>query len=268
MARFKLFSKRSFASPTLDWHQYTLRRNGEPLTQEQQTFFLGKVQELREGDCRVIYRADGKTALARRYGLPDARDTNEFNNRLYLYGQKGRHFWEETEALEARRGHDYTVDDHSDAFLGEIFDMLHGLLTLRTFPGNVQKRIDQFAQREVATGDFFRDTANRPTFLQAFAGLHDRERLQLRDYYLALLHHLDKSHYYPISFLLSTTTSWQVAQRFAEKARQATDNILLMGWVPYRSGKILSTGHFRLGKRHPDLLDRTGLPRYKDTFFP
>jgi len=268
MACLKVFSNRSSPAPTLSWHQYTLRCNGEPLTQDKQTFFLGKVQELYEGDCRIIYRGDGKTAVAKRYGLPDAHDTNEFNNWLYLYGQKGRHFWEEAEALEARRGHDYTVDDHSDTFLGEIFDMLHGLFTLHTFPANVQKRIDQFAQREVVTGDFFGDTANRLIFLQAFAILHDQERLHLRDYYLTLLHHLDKSDYYPISFLLSTTTSWQVAQRFAEKARQAIDDILLMGWVPYRNGKTLSTWRFRPGKRRPDLLDRTGLPRYKDTFFP
>jgi hypothetical protein len=267
MAKFSIHSKHRYPAPTLDWQQYTLRCNGGQLVPEQQAFFHNRVQDLRQGDCRVLYRGDRKTALARRYGLPDASDITEFNNRLYLFGQKGQHFYEETAALEARRGHDYTVDDHSDTFLGEIFDMLHGLLTLGTFPDNVQKRIDQFVRRETVAAGFFLDATNRHRFLQAFARRNDRERLQLRDYYLTLLHHLDKSEYYPISFLLSTTTSWQVAQQFSEKARQTGDDILLMGWVPYRSGKTLATGRFRTRSRQPDLLERTGLPRYKDTFF-
>jgi hypothetical protein len=204
--------------------------------------------------------------MAGRYGVPVGGDTLEFANRLYLYGTKGRHFWREV--AEQQQGTKSRLEDDSDAYLEEIFNMIGGLFTRRNFSPKVQQRTDQFQAREPETVNFFAQVSNQVIFIQALAALTYRERIRIRDYYLTLLHHLGESDYYPISFLVSTTSSWQVAQNFSKTAHQEGNDMIFMGWVPHGKGYTLSSYSFPHWRRRPDLLDHTGLPRYRSFFFP
>lgn len=260
--------KRMFATPLPDFDRFQVNLNGQPLTAAQARLFEERCQQLQKGNCRVVYRGDRKGAVARRFGLEPAQIPGGFNDRLFLIGPKGRHFWRAVAEQGTANTASIDIADASDTVFGRIFDMLQELLTVQRFSPGVQAAIDRFKDKEPNCAQFFSLKKNKKILVKSVRGLPNRPRIRIRDYYLTLLHHMGASEFYPVSFLLSATLSWEVAWQFSTDARQKQDEIIFIGWVPWGVDTILHTFRFGGGWGRPDLMDQLGLPRYHRSFFP
>ena len=247
------------------WKDYAICRDGELLTSSQQQLFFNRLKELRPERVKKIYRGNDRVTLLSRYGLDLHCIPQAFNARLFLYGDKSHYFSQKLSQEVQESEIKFAIDDVSDAFFKVIADMIYHALAASYEP-EVQRHVDRFKQEQPAIAAFFSNPEARGRLLAALYGLNDRNKARVRDYYLTLLHHLGTSTYHPVSFLLSTTKSFGIAQDFSERARQEGHELILFGWVPKRSAKILTTPRFAPRKRN--LLLKLGLPAYDRSFFP
>lgn len=244
---------------------YAICKNGEPLTANQYSVFFDRIGELQPDKVYKVYRGNDRTRLLPQYGLSPNSIPQPFNDFLFLYGEKGRYFVEKMNEKIGMARKKFTIEDVSNDFFRAIFDMISSALKTSHGPA-VQARIDTFKAEQKAVTSFFLEPRHKDKLVATVMDLTDRDKIRVRDYYLTLLHHLDKSSYYPVSFLLSTTKSFKIAQQFSERAFQRGEELILFGWVPLRSESILATPRFAPGKGN--LLFKLGLPMYDKSFFP
>lgn len=95
-----------------------------------------------------------------------------------------------------------------------------------------------------------------------------QQQIIVRDYYLGLLHHINKSEYYPSSFLLSASTEFSQAYKFAwsKKEIDSEDPLVIFGWIPYKYEGVLSAPDSRVLSKKIKMED-LGLPIYEKSFF-
>lgn len=252
-------------SSTPQWNQYTICRNGQPLTPTEQQSLFDLIQDLSKAKCHLIYRGETKSRLLNNYGLSQYDVPQPFNDMLFLYGNKGKYFLQRMSQSVREAVNSFALDDVTDTYFHVIFDMVAATL-MGTYNPPVQKHVDAFKAREIAVTQFFLIPANKNTLVEAVKNLSDQQRGRVRDYYLTLLHHLDKSAYYPVSFLLSTTKNFSVAQQFCATAKLDQNELIFFGWVPRRNAAILATPRF--GNGRSNLLTKLGLPAFDKSFFP
>ncbi len=215
--------------------------------------------------AKVIYRGDQKSRVLGRFNLTENSVPRPFNDMLFLIGDKGRIFLSEVEK-EINSKSSFDISDNSENFFCAIFDMLHKLLFSPVIVSGVQKRIDVFKSKEPDLVTFFQQKNNKKNFFAKVKGSPVNEIILIRDYYLTLLHHIDRSDYYPFSFLLSTTKSFSVAQKFVDKHAANHDEIIFVGWVPQNQNAVLYSPFTASGKQ--DIVEKHDLPTYKKSFFP
>jgi hypothetical protein len=150
-----------------------------------------------------------------------------------------------------------------------VFRMLRHLLSPE-FPFNhLRKTLAGFKKDEAVLAAFFRAPENEDRFVRSIEAFEPSKRIIVRDYYLALLHHISKSQFYSSSFLLSATTSFSLAHKFAWSGEKnnSEDPLILFGWVPDNYEGVLSTPDIKVLRNKVDI-DASGLPVYNRSFFP
>jgi hypothetical protein len=248
-----------------NFYAYTLRVNGRKLGRAQSRQFFDCVNKIYRENHKVVYRGDKKSTTLPVFGIEEREFPKQFNDALFMMGPKARMFV----SSERRREFAINIGAAGGGEFALIFRMLSNLLS-REFPFSARRTaMTNFRQREEVVSQYFCNDSNFEDFVTKTGNLTGEERIIMRDYYLALLHHMDKSQYYTASFLLSTTTSFNQAHVFAwkEEEKDSTNPIIFVGWVPKNFEGILSAPDLPMLRQRMDV-DKTGLPVYNFSFFP
>ena len=246
-----------------NYYKYFLQVNGNPLNNIQKEHFFDCVNKINRVNYKFIYRGQKRDVLQSIYN--DAHFASEFRYSLFLMGAKAEMFRQSE--LPCINEIDIAEAGNNEFYL--IFRMLHNLLR-RQFPfGSIRTTITNFSRRESDVKEFFSENRNSERFINILNNLPGQSRIIVRDYYLALLHHISKSEYYSSSFLLSTTTNFLQAQKFAWKGEDKESNnpVVLFGWVPNNYEGILNVPNSRFLVQKVNM-KALGLPVYEKTFFP
>jgi hypothetical protein len=245
-----------------NYYKYFLQVNGKALNNKQKKHFFNCVNKIHRENYKFIYRGQKREFLQSIYN--DANFAAEFRYSLFLMGAKAGMFGQS--ALPSINEIDIAEAGNNEFYL--IFRMLCNLLR-RQFPfGATRMALTRFKKREADITVFFSDDNNLERFIHILSNLPRERRIIVRDYYLALLHHISKSEYYSSSFLLSTTTNFLQSQKFAWKGETEGSNnpVVLFGWIPKNYEGILNVPDTTILARKIDM-NALGLPVYERTFF-
>lgn len=210
-----------------NYYVYELMVNGRRLTSTKKKHFFSCINKIYQENDKFIYRGDKKDKLQSLYGVSDAY--NELGHSLFIMGAKAGMFV--GSSLPGMNEVDIAEAGNNEFRL--IFRMLQNLLQ-REFPfGPVRMAMKQFRDvREKEVTAFFRDIKNEQMFINRIGVANKQQQILMRDYYLALLHHISKSEYYASSFLLSTTSSFSQAHKFAWNGEPTdSNNPIIFFWV-------------------------------------
>jgi len=247
-----------------NYYAYELAVNGRRLSSAKKTYFFSCINKIYQENEKFIYRGDKKDKLQSLYGVSD--DYNELGHSLFIMGAKAGMFV--GSGLPGINEIDIAEAGNNEFRL--IFRMLRNLLR-REFPfGSVRIAMKQFREvREQEVTAFFQDNGNEQVFIDKIEIANKQQQILIRDYYLALLHHISKSEYYASSFLLSTTSSFSQAHRFAwkEEPGDSANPIIFFGWIPKHYEGVLSVPDSRVLRRKVNM-GKLRLPIYERSFFP
>jgi hypothetical protein len=250
-----------------NFNTYNPRLNGRELCLSERKTFFDLLNELATSDVLIIYRGDNKRKILKRYN--NSSMPHPFNDYLFMLGTKGKYFFEEIQKKVAGSKDVFPISDISQKFFERIFEMLSNLFNVdpQSFNAKLRRRFEKFIASETQVSIFFKERTNKKTFLQKVNEAEEKDKLLIRDYYLNLLHHFGNSEFYPTSFLLSTTTSFDVARDFVKSEIPKENEIIFFGWIPRGDrNMMLHTSHYNFIRRK--VLERNNLPMYKMSFFP
>jgi hypothetical protein len=247
-----------------NYYSYELTLNNEALSDDQKHFFFDSVNKIYRENDKFVYRGDKKEKLQAIYNVDPNRFEKDFYHSFFIMGAKANML------LQADLNDLAEIDIASaeDNVFRRIFRMLRNLLE-REFPfGPTRYALGQFRKSEDEVTNFFREQTNEDVFIERINGASSKQKIIIRDYYLALLHHISKSEYYQSSFLLSTTLSFAVAHKFAwNKEPEHSENpVILFGWIPKNYEGVLSVPDTLILRRKINM-KTFNLPVYERSFF-
>lgn len=248
-----------------NYYAYSLKVNGRKLSNSQKKHFFNCINKIYSNNYKFIYRGDKKDKIRSVYGLAKDHFDDDFRRSVFVLGAKASMF---IDTILPGVGEIDIAEAGNNEFR-LIFRMLSNLLQ-REFPfGTIRMAMRTFRTREEDITTFFRNLTNESIFVEIINGLSSQQQICIRDYYLALLHHISKSEYYASSFLLSTTTSFSQANKFAWNKEDENSNnpLIFFGWLPEQYEGILNVPDSRILKRKIDMVT-LGLPFYEKSFFP
>jgi len=246
----------------LDFSKFKLYKKQELLTPDEEKVFRERLKFLEASNCWRIYRGDSRSKMLERY---QTGSLDEFNHKLFLLGNKGKFFLKEVQK-KVKSSKAIKVSETNDTVFGKVFEMLWSVLSEKKYGNSVQQRIESFKLQENSMSDFFTNKDNKAVFVERLHGLSQKEKILIRNYYLTLLHQMDQSEYYPVSFFLSVTKDFVQAQKFTPLENVVEDDIIFFGWIPKEITPMLSNTQYQYDDSL-NILGELGLPYYGRTFF-
>jgi hypothetical protein len=206
------------------------------------------LKECSGGRIKMVYRG-GKVEnifdILNVYYNPNSPDYKQVLERLFMLGEKGRHFY--GDAFSGVSGRKFKLDDvGEDVFLYIFEKIAKAACSDREHHVNFFRRNDSFR-------NYFLDKKNKPLFLTKAQRQDERVRFMIKNYYLTLLHQLAQVDYKKKSALVSTSEEKNIAIQFAEHSR-SEPGFLLHAWIPAPPSL----------KKH---VKRAGLPAYQNEPF-
>jgi hypothetical protein len=248
-----------------EFDKYVLMLNGNELTTDQRAHFIMCVDKVYNVNRRIIFRGEKKASILKTYGIKNSGFPKEFNASLFIMGNKARMFtMEENQALN-----EINISEATGNVFSHIFRMISDLVQKQLRFSANRNVLESFKKREIQYRTFFLNPDNEFKLIEATNAMSYDERIRIRDYYLALLHHIDKSQYYSSSFLISTTRYWDVAHGFAWKdEEEGSENpIILFGWIPDKYEGVLRAASLKILIKEINM-EELGLPVYNYSFYP
>jgi len=212
------------------------------------------ISPIADGAPLRLYRGESKTNLRRQLLPPLAADLPDdlLYTRLFLFGEKARHFSRDSdEALRGRRWLRYISDTTSDTFAW-LFDQIHRIIRYR------YNHVQRFRADNPEFAVFFSDPQSKSEFRRRALGLFPTCRAHVRDYYLYFLHTYGRKGIDRETPLVSTSEARSQARRFQGRGKEG---VLLYIFLPsrYRRNAVSS----RVGPAFDSAVRRSGLPTYQ-----
>lgn len=165
----------------------------------------------RDKVIKILHRGINKEFAFKTLNLDlNHNSIEQFAERLFFYGEKSKYFWNEKISSKRERL-EFDINDISDDFFRYIFSELNQLISNHTKPAT-----SRFFKRNLNTVSFFSNSDNINSFFLHLHKLSSSEKTQIRNHYLRILHQLGETDYYATSQFLSSTTSENVAKKFAK----------------------------------------------------
>lgn len=248
-----------------NYYAYSLKVNGKDLSNSQKEHFFNCINKIYKNNYKVIYRGDKRDKLQLIYGVGDNNLREEFSHSLFIIGAKAQMYL--GSGLPGINDIDIAETGNNEFRL--IFRMLSNLLSREFQFGTIRTALGHFRKTEERVTRFFQARSNEQVFTDIIDRINTNKKIIIRDYYLALLHHVSKSEYYASSFLLSTTSNFSQAHKFAwGKENEGSSNpLILFGWLPNGYEGILAAPNSQILRKKVDM-DVLGLPVYEKSFFP
>ena len=205
---------------------------------------------------RIIYRGDNYKEFYKRYNVSNKLD---FIRCLFLVGDKGRKYREEHRTLISKKEKLYPINLIDKKLFEKIFSKLR-----KIFRNSDKSIVKEFIHNNPNFYNFFLDSSNKKEFMKIIDMLDNNQKLEVRDYFLTLLHQLGHIGFYHNSFFLSTTTELNVAYEFA--THSTDDGIILISWTEWPISKLGITK--QQIQNTSKLIEKLNLPKYTSTFYP
>lgn len=175
-----------------------------------------------------LYRGDNLENLHEKLGLEynkEKPDYAELLKRLFMVGEKARHFYSgEYFNLINREG--ILINDVNEVVFNYIFDNIHSSTK------DKKPRTRDFFNKNSAFKDFFFDKKNNKKIFSASAlSSPIKDQFLFRNYYLTLLHQLNAINYRNDTHIVSTSSNYSVAGKFA-LGRSSGKRIIIHCWIP------------------------------------
>ncbi|NCI50921.1 hypothetical protein GWC95_13390 [Sediminibacterium roseum] len=182
-----------------------------------------------------VFRGDSLAAVKQRLGMT-GDDIKLLGERLFMIGDKARHFQQPNHGANNFAIHN--TDQQAFTYLFNKFVECKK---------NKAPYYVRFFQENIAFSEYF-VTKNRKAFISKITDIPYVDQMQIRNYYLILLHHLAESGYKQKSHFVSTSTDLNIASGFANQRNISGDRIELYGW---RMGSGLSMAKLFLKHKLP-----------------
>jgi hypothetical protein len=189
-------------------------------------FLILLLQESNGGQIKMVYRG-GKVEsvfkILNVYYYPNSPDYKQVLDRLFMLGEKGSHFYEDS--FSGVSGRKFKLDDVGEELFADIFNKIGKVAKSK------RKHHTDFFRKNDLFRSYFIDKGSKPIFITAVMGLDERVRLIIKTYYLTLLHQLAAIDYKNKSILVSTSEDKNIAKQFANHSR-LKPAFLLHVWTP------------------------------------
>lgn len=229
-----------------DKMNYRFRVSGEVLTaKEYSTFNNLLIAIATKPYTRLIYRGESIDNLKEKLDIGPHEDLfQKLNYFIFRIGEKGRVYQKQYfEKLKAKSV--FSINESTERFFRYIFNKINHVVTK-----SKDAEILKFKRKNIGFVDYFQNKKNLKDFTLKIQKLNKNEQIQVRDYYLTFLHRVGYLGFYLNTFMLSTTVSKTVANKFTTK-----EDVVFVSWRNYGAN------------RQTKLIEYNQLPRYKTLFF-
>lgn len=231
-----------------------VNQNGEELSEEERQAFENFVTEYVASDKKIsVYRGTNNLTVYN-VGLDNIP---ELSARLFMLGCKAKHF--EKEMKENKKL--FAMNTTSKGVFEIIFERFWSACQSEVWTKS-EGEIDsyrKFCYENEQMCSYFGNRNNLQDFCNKILPLNDEEKLKVKDYYVALLHAFE-SFKFQHCYMLSTTTNFDVATKFAQ------GGIIIFSWVPAskESDYIISfdLNYKNQNRERSHWIDSLGLPIY------
>lgn len=201
--------------------EYTFKVDGRELDARELKKTLNFLLRLSKASLRtkLIYRAESIQNLKDKLNISTEDFYSELNYRLFNLGDKARIYQQQYyDNLNGRRH--FAIEDVNINVFEYLFEKFN-----RIFRTTNNKELLRFMSKNGGFVEYFLQNGNREKLFNTIASCTESEKLNIRDYYLALLHKVGKVGFHGNSFFVSTSTSHKAAKKF-----QNNKSIMLVGW--------------------------------------
>jgi hypothetical protein len=188
-------------------------------------FLLKQIELTRKRIIQPIYRGDSLRNLCYRLNI----EFNEMNteietllHRLFMVGEKAQRYYTDNENFRIEEAHNYVFDRIVQYYNDSI--------------KSKNKNTMFFFERNENFTKFFSNKANKKIFIQKIEKIKYQERINIRNYYLIMLHQLAAINYKKKSHFVSTSKEYKIAEMFANGKREK-HRVILHCWFPIRANK-------------------------------
>lgn len=233
---------------------------GDEISEEQKGLFnffeTHLIDIYKEGNLIFIYRGESLKGLRRKlFSNHEDFSKERLYERLFIVGDKARHFFMGNVADPKNRGWLTNINDCSPETFGFMFERIAKVVSTK----NLELRIQQSCSSRFLS--YFCERNNHENFtksVETFTKDNDQDRLKLRDYYLYFLHVAGSSGVREETMLVSTSLSVEVARGFSGKGE---DGLILYGFIPQPYHNFLISPW--LASEYHKIASDNGLPTYQ-----
>lgn len=185
-------------------------------------FLFTQLELMRKKVIRTIYRGDSLQNLCEKLNVFYNQEDTSISTileRLFIVGEKSKRFYSGDENFEIDNTDDYVFEKIMKYFKDSLKDRNQNTVT--------------FFERNLEFKNFFSNRYNKTPFLEILKRADVREKLAIRNYYLTLLHQLAGINYRNKSHFVSTSSDYNIAEKFS-KSSGTKDRIILHCWQPIK----------------------------------
>lgn len=256
------------------------RQDISDLSEKEQNRFKEIVQTIlnvaNQERCTVVFRGEKKNRLCQKLNPDGTFNQSKTINRLFYFGEKAKSYHRSNQPKLKGRKYLKHIGDASEETFKFIFDKfskifkdhLRGNFSKNPKP---QKRLNTFKSSNRKFFDFFIEPSNIDNFKSGVETFSEscNALMQVRDYYLYLLHTFGKSGISELSFFVSTSTDKAVAEEFAlskSNFELSHEGVVFYYWIPeplidYACSKVTV-------KQIQENMESTSLPFYSSDLYP
>lgn len=230
------------------------------ISQKNQKLFHSFEQHLidlyKEGNLVFVYRGESlKNLRMKLFSDFQYFSEQKLYERLFIFGDKARHFFM-YQPEDSNREALTNIKDISNETFGFIFERIANVLS----QPNLEPKVRQSCSSRFLS--YFCDSRNHQKFIDLVKSATkdvDKEKLQLRDYYLYFLHVAGASGIRRETMLVSTSLSVKVSESFSGDKNKGS--LILYGFIPQPYHNFIVSPW--LASEYHQIASRNGLPTYQ-----
>jgi hypothetical protein len=219
---------------------YQFRIDGRNLTEEEHSVFSSFLMGVAtKANTRLIYRGESIDNLKQKLGIKQHEDLfQRLNYFIFKIGEKGR-VYQKQYFNNLKSKSVFSISDTGELFFKYIFNKISHVALKSKDP-----ELIDFKKRNSNFIDYFKNKENLSDFVAKTKNLNKSEQLKVRDYYLAFLHRVGYLGFYLNTFMISTTLSKKIANKFTTK-----EDIVFVSWRSFeinKQSKLIKANHLPL----------------------
>lgn len=230
-----------------------LTMKGEHISESEKKQFISFLTRLNH--VSIVFRCLGNEYIYKQYNtsIDNIPILSEF---IFLYGDKAKLFYEKLD----NRIHNLYIDDTLNGTMEFIYNKIQKVFVqLNLKSEKTKEKVGILVKKNPVFLAYWRHMT-KEKWLNEIANLSKLKKVQLKDYYVALLHTVGLAGYGRNSYFLSTSESYNIEKVMGLKQKY----IELVGWASPKLG-VFSKSRFN---KTADVIKQCGFPVVDGAVFP